>query len=80
LKDLNKAWVEVSDNLSGIDAGNLVVTLNGTWMIYYYNGPTRIVSVDMPRQLPAGEHILEWILRDNAGHERKKIVKFHIIE
>ncbi|MGC9512516.1 MAG: M23 family metallopeptidase [Fidelibacterota bacterium] len=80
LKDLNKAWVEVSDNLSGIDAGNLVVTLNGTWMIYYYNAPTRIVSVEMPRQLPAGEHTLEWILRDNAGHERKKIVKFYIIE
>jgi hypothetical protein len=80
LKDLKKAWVEVSDNLSGINAENLVVLLNGTWMIYYYNAPTQIASVEMPRQLAAGEHTLEWILKDNAGHERKKIVKFHIIE
>jgi len=80
LKDLKKAWIKVSDNLSGIDAENLVVTINGTWMIYYYNAPTQVVSVEMPRQLPEGEHILQWIIRDNAGHEQKKIIKFHIME
>ncbi len=80
IRDLKKAWIEVSDNLSGLNANNVEVTLNGTWMIYYYNAPTRVMSVEMPRRLPAGEHILQWTLRDKVGHERKKIVKFHIIE
>lgn len=78
-RDLKKAWAEVTDNLSGIDAGNLEVTLNGRWMIYYYNAPTRIISVELPERMPAGEHTLRWTLRDKAGHKREKVVKFTII-
>jgi hypothetical protein len=80
LKDLKKAWVEISDNLSGIDAYHLEVTLNGRWMIYYYNAPTRIMSMEFPSRIPRGEHTLSWTIRDKAGHEQKKMIKFTIID
>jgi|GEM_PF-1569531 len=80
LKDLKRAWCEVSDNLSGIDPNKAEVTLNGQWMVYYYNAPTKIFTMDLPSRLTAGEHTIIWKITDKAGHEQKKIIKFTIID
>lgn len=80
IKDLKRAWCEVSDNLSGIDPNKAEVTLNGIWMVYYYNAPTKIMSMDFPSRLTSGEHTISWKITDKAGHEVKKIIKFTIID
>ena len=80
LRDLKRAWCEVSDNLSGIDPHKAEVSLNGNWMVYYYNAPTKIFTMDFPSKLTAGEHTITWKITDKAGHEQKKIIKFIVID
>lgn len=76
---LKEAWIEVTDNLSGIDPEEIQVFLNGTWMIYYYNDPTGIVSVKMPEILPRGKNTLWWNFKDKAGHTQGKSINFYVI-
>lgn len=80
LKDLKRAWCEVSDNLSGIDPYKADVTLNGIWMVYYYNAPTKVFTMDFPSRLTPGDHTITWKIWDKAGHEQKKIIKFTLID
>lgn len=56
----------MSDNLSGI--AEWTCTVNGQWVLLEYDYKNGNVWGSIPKSIPAGKHVMELIVKDNAGN------------
>lgn len=78
VKDRRPAFHFVlKDNLSGFeDDRNIVIKLDSQWMIPEYDPESGICQTQSLDSLAAGEHLLSIEVKDRAGNEAQRYVKF----
>ena len=70
---------ELSDTLSGFeDDRNILIKLDGDWMIPEYDPETFICQTAPIKSLEAGEHNLAIVVTDRVGNKVEKYLKFWI--
>ncbi|MCH9024859.1 MAG: hypothetical protein IH931_05945, partial [candidate division Zixibacteria bacterium] len=70
---------ELSDTLSGFeDDRNILIKLDGNWMIPEYDPETFICQTAPIKSLEPGEHHLAIIVTDRMGNKSEKYLKFWI--
>ena len=70
---------ELSDTLSGFeDDRNILIKLDGNWMIPEYDPETFICKTEPIKSLAAGEHHLAIVVTDRMGNKTEKYLKFWI--
>jgi hypothetical protein len=70
----------LQDDLSGLeDDRNIVIKLDGKWMIPEYDPETGICQTQPLDSLAAGEHHLSIEVKDRAGNEAQRYLKFRVV-
>ncbi len=70
---------ELSDTLSGFeDDRNILIKLDGNWMIPEYDPETFICQTAPIKSLEPGEHHLAIVVTDRMGNKSEKYLKFWI--
>ena len=70
---------ELSDTLSGFeDDRNILIKLDGNWMIPEYDPETFICQTQPIKSLEVGEHHLAIVVTDRMGNKSEKYLKFWI--
>ena len=70
---------ELSDTLSGFeDDRNILIKLDGNWMIPEYDPETFICQTAPIKSLEPGEHHLAIVVTDRVGNKSEKYLKFWI--
>jgi hypothetical protein len=68
------------DSLSGFeDDRNILIKLDGKWMIPEYDPETQICRTQPLDDLAPGEHHLSIEVRDRAGNEAQRYLKFRVV-
>ena len=78
--ELDQFRIRIDDKLSGFKAEetSFDLTLDNQKLIYAYQPKLKVLSYNLRRPLSIGTHSIELTLRDRAGNETTKSIKFDV--
>ena len=78
--ELDQFRIRIDDKLSGFkaDESSFDLTLDNQKLIYAYQPKLKVLTYNLKRPLSIGSHSIELNIRDRAGNEKTKSIKFDV--